>query len=96
MTDRNLNATPLDATAGRRTIRGTWQSARDLAHHAAYLRTAGELWTRVLAAEKEAQAEWEKYEAFGVFDPSSEGSLEYGGGAPCLPRGVGASRAGAA
>jgi hypothetical protein len=77
MTDRNLNATPLDVTAGRRTIRGTWQSARDPAHHTAHLRTAGELWARVQAAEKEEQAARERYEAFGVLDPTSEGSLEY-------------------
>jgi hypothetical protein len=39
--------------------------------------TAGELWARVQAAEKEAQAAQDKYEAFGVLDPSSEGSPEY-------------------
>jgi hypothetical protein len=42
MNDRNLDPTPRDATAGRRTTKGAWQSARDLAHHAAYLRTADE------------------------------------------------------
>lgn len=39
--------------------------------------TAGELWARVQAAENEEEAAHEKYEAFGVLDPSSEGSLEY-------------------
>lgn len=77
MNDRNLNATPLDAAAGRRTIRGAWQSVRGRAHHAAHLPAAGELWARVQAAEKEERAADERYEAFGVFDPSSEWSPEY-------------------
>lgn len=39
--------------------------------------TAGELWTRVQAAEKQAQAALDEYEAFGVLDPSAEWSPEY-------------------
>jgi hypothetical protein len=39
--------------------------------------TADELWDRVQAAEKQAQAALDKYEAFGVLDPSSEWSPEY-------------------
>jgi hypothetical protein len=39
--------------------------------------SADELWARVQAAEKEAQAALDRYEAFGVLDPSSEGSPEY-------------------
>ncbi len=39
--------------------------------------TTDELWARVQAAEKEAQAALDKYEAFGVLDPSSEWSPEY-------------------
>ena len=34
--------------------------------------TAGELWARVQAAEKEEEAARERYEAFEVLDPSSE------------------------
>jgi hypothetical protein len=39
--------------------------------------TADELWARVQLAEKDAQAALDQYEAFGVVDPSSEGSQEY-------------------
>lgn len=39
--------------------------------------TADELWGRVQAAEKEEEAARERYETFGVLDPSSEGSPEY-------------------
>ena len=39
--------------------------------------TAGELWARVQAAEKEEQAALDEYEAFGVLDPSSEWSPEF-------------------
>lgn len=39
--------------------------------------SADELWARVQAAENKGQAALDKYEAFGVSDPSSEGSAEY-------------------
>jgi hypothetical protein len=39
--------------------------------------TADELWGRVQAAEVEQQAALDRYEAFGVLDPSSEWSEEY-------------------
>ena len=39
--------------------------------------TADELWGRVRAAEKAHQAARDRYESFGVLDPSSEGSPEY-------------------
>ena len=39
--------------------------------------TADELWRRVRAAEAEEQAALDRYEAFGVLDPSSEWSEEY-------------------
>jgi hypothetical protein len=41
------------------------------------MQSAEELWARVQAAEKEAQAALDRYEAFGVLDPSSEWSPEY-------------------
>lgn len=47
------------------------------AGRAALLATADELWARVRAAEKDAQAALDQYEAFGVLDPTSEGSAEY-------------------
>jgi hypothetical protein len=39
--------------------------------------TTDELWRRVQAAEAEEQAARDRYEAFGVLDPSSEWSEEY-------------------
>lgn len=39
--------------------------------------SAHELWARVQEAENKAQAALDKYEAFGVLDPSSEWSPEY-------------------
>jgi hypothetical protein len=40
--------------------------------------TAGELWAEVQAAEKEHQAVIDELDAFGVLDPSSEWTPEYG------------------
>lgn len=39
--------------------------------------TADQLWARVQAAEKQAQAALDQHEAFGVLDPSSERSPQY-------------------
>jgi len=47
------------------------------AARAAMLAIADQLWARVQAAEKDAQAAHDHYEAFGVLDPTTEGSEEY-------------------